>query len=98
MKKVREYNAIYDVNENSNMATFGRCCIPGFRMERGYGYYEFREPEFIKPHRNVILVDKVGAKTKVETRYSDINNYFLFTARKIVHWSWCKVFLHWMRI
>ena len=61
MVKLYEYYAIYDVSESSNMADFGSLCIPGFKTERGYGYYEYREPEFIKPHKNVILMDKVGA-------------------------------------
>ena len=62
MDEVREYYAIYDVHENCNMESFGSHEIPGFTTKRGYGYYEFTEPEYIKPHRNVILKDKVRAK------------------------------------
>ena len=59
MDAIREHYEICDVNENCNMTSFGGYNIPGFKIKRGYGYYEFTEHEFIKPHRNVILVDKV---------------------------------------
>ena len=60
MDEIRNYYVIYDVDKDCNMTSFGGCNIPGFKIKGGYGYYEFKEPEYIKPHRNVMLVDKVG--------------------------------------
>ena len=50
---------VYDVHKHCNMAEFGRHHIPGFRPELGYGFFEFKQEEFLMPHKAVILVDKV---------------------------------------
>jgi hypothetical protein len=41
------------------MGVFGAQKNPGFRPESGYGYYEFKEEEYLKVHKNVILIHKV---------------------------------------
>jgi hypothetical protein len=50
---------VYDIHKHCNMAEFGRRHIPGFRPELGYGFFEFKEEEYLKPHKAVILIDKV---------------------------------------
>ena len=47
------------VNKDSTLEEFGRLCNPVFRAEQGYGYFEFTEPEYLKPQKNVIVIDKV---------------------------------------
>ena len=42
------------------MAEFARRNIPGYKLEYGYGYYEFIQDEFFKPHGKVILVHNVS--------------------------------------
>ena len=99
MTEIHEYSYIYYVDEDCNMAMFGRHCIPGFKMEQGHGYYRFSEPEFIKPQRNVILVDKARAEsqhTDSNRQCHTVGNIIIYTERKVVHRSWCKVLLHWM--
>ena len=61
MDRVREtvHYEVYDIYESCNMVQFARSYIPGFRPERGYGYYEFKQEEFLKPEKKVVLVDKV---------------------------------------
>lgn len=61
MKKIKKYfhYKVYDVYERCNMGDFGAQKVPGFRPETGYGYYEFVEDEYLKPHKNVVLVHKV---------------------------------------
>ena len=59
MDKVRAHYTVYDIHEKCTMAEFGRDHIPGFKPEFGYGYYEFTQKEFYKPHKKVILIHKV---------------------------------------
>lgn len=59
MDKVNVYREIHGVEKQCNMEEFGRRHIPGYKSELGYGYFEFKEPECLKPHKNVIVVDKV---------------------------------------
>ena len=60
--RVREtvHFEIFDVNKPCNMAQFARSHIPGFRPELGYyGYFEFKQEEFLEPEKKVVLVHKV---------------------------------------
>ena len=50
---------VYDIHKPCKMAEFGRHHIPGFRPDSGRGFFEFKKEEFLKPHKAVILVDKV---------------------------------------
>ena len=50
---------VYDVQKSCNMVKLAKHHIPGFKPELGYGYYEFKLEEFLKPEKNVVLVDKV---------------------------------------
>lgn len=58
--KVQAHYSIYNILKRCNMAEFGRKNIPGYKSERGYGYYEFMQDEFHKLHKKVILVHKVS--------------------------------------
>ena len=51
---------VYDIHKRCNMAEFGRRHIPGFKPESGCGFFEFKQQEYLKPHKAVILVDKVS--------------------------------------
>ena len=51
---------VYDIHKPCKMAEFGRSHIPGFRPESGCGFFEFTKEEYLKPHKAVILVDKVS--------------------------------------
>ena len=53
------HRAVYVVDEQCNMEEFGRCYNPVFKAELGYGYFEFTEMEYLKPHKNVIVMNKV---------------------------------------
>lgn len=60
MDQVNAHYNVYDVKKRCNMASFGRECIPGFRPDLGYGYYEFKfQDEYFKSHKRVILIHKV---------------------------------------
>ena len=61
MDRVREtvHYDVYDIHKSCNMAQFARAHIPGFRSELGYGYYEFKQNEFLEPEKEVVLTDKV---------------------------------------
>ena len=50
---------VYDIQNSCNMAEFAKKHIPGFKLGRGYGYYQFKHKELIKPEKRVVLVDKV---------------------------------------
>jgi hypothetical protein len=68
MDKVRTpecYYRVFDVNKDCSMEEFGSTNIKDFKIEFGYGYYEFKEAELIKPHKKVILVDKVSLKLRI---------------------------------
>ena len=60
MDRVRAHHSIYAIKRKCNMAEFARRQIPGFKPELGYGYYEFKEDGFFKPHKKVILVTEVS--------------------------------------
>ena len=64
LKGFFHYN-VYEVHERCNMGAFGAQKIPGFKPERGYGYFEFKEEEYIKPHKNVVLKHKVLMITRI---------------------------------
>ena len=70
MDRVRAHYSTYNVYKQCKMAEFGRRHIPGFKPELGYGYYEFTQKEFFKPHKKVILVHRVSATLL----YSDHHN------------------------
>lgn len=59
MDMVNAYNEVYAIQKQCNMNEFGRRHIPGYNSELGYGYYEFTEPEYLKTHKNVIVMDEV---------------------------------------
>jgi hypothetical protein len=60
MKKLKYfYHEVHDVDKRCNMSDFGAEKVSGFRPERGYGYFEFKEEEYLKLHKNVVLLHKV---------------------------------------
>lgn len=59
MNKVKKYYELHDVHERCNMGDFGALKIPGFRPENGYGYFEFKKEEYLKLHKNIVLIHKV---------------------------------------
>ena len=68
---------LYDVPKKCNMAIFGAQKNPGFRPDKGYGYYEFVGKEYLKPHKNVVLMSKV-CKT-----YAHLHNHDYDTTSQI---------------
>ena len=61
MNRIDAHHSIYEIPEDCDdtVENYGKWHIPGFRSESGYGYFEFTKPEYLKPHKNVILMDKV---------------------------------------
>ena len=53
------YHELFEVEKPCNMVAFARQHIPGFRPELGYGFYEFKQEELLKPKKKVVLIDKV---------------------------------------
>ena len=53
------YRQLFEVKERCNMTAFARKNISVFRPDLGYGYYEFKQEELLKPKKNVVLIDKV---------------------------------------
>lgn len=55
---------VYYVPKKCNMAEFGARAqgILGFKPEVGYGYYEFQMKEYLKLHKNVVLMHKVTSQ------------------------------------
>lgn len=53
------YSIIYDVDKQCGMEEFAAKHIIGYKQESGFGYYEFTKEEYLKPHKRVIIVDKV---------------------------------------
>ena len=47
------------IDEQCTMEEFGRRFSPVFKAEQGYGYFEVAHDEYLKLHKNVILMDKV---------------------------------------
>ena len=72
MDRVREtvHYEVYDVDKSYNMAEFAKSKIPGFKPEFGYGYYEFKQPEYIEPEKKVVLVDKVRTSSFLIISYN----------------------------
>ena len=79
MDKVCAHYTVYDIKKECNMVHFGRDHIPGFKPELGYGYYEFTQNEFYKPHKKVILVHKVCRYYDSFISASSDSNEFLRT-------------------
>ena len=53
------HRAIQIVDKQCTMEEFGRRFNPVFKAELGYGYFELAHEEFLKLHKNVIVMDKV---------------------------------------
>lgn len=51
--------SMYDIPNKCKMADFGAQEILGFNPEMGYGYYEFKEEEYLNLDKNVVLMHKV---------------------------------------
>lgn len=49
----------YDVKESCDLASMAKK-IPGYRVESGYGYYEFVKPTYISSDTEVVLMDAVS--------------------------------------
>ena len=56
------HRAVYPVDNQCNMEEFERRYNPVFKAELGYGYFEFAQREYLKAHKNVIVMDKVHIK------------------------------------
>ena len=65
MNRIDAHYSIHEIPEHCDdtLESYGKRHVPGFRSESGYGYFEFTEPEYLKPHKNVILMDKVNCKS-----------------------------------
>ena len=61
------YCKVFNVTKRCNMDVFSEQRITGFKAEMGYGYYEFKEEEYLKPQKNVILMHKVNIKGYIYT-------------------------------
>lgn len=101
MARVHEtvYNEVYEVDKTCNMAEFAKQKIPGFRPELGYGYYEFKQEEFLEPEKKVVLIDKV--LYSLALLISDdlsVLNLISFAAQKIVYRSWSTILLYRRRL
>ena len=59
MERVTTHYNVYDVDEECSMKEFGQRHIPGFRLEHGYGYFEFTKEEYFKPHKRKMLMHEV---------------------------------------
>lgn len=79
------------VNEECTLEEFGRYYNPGFKAELGHGYFEFTEREYLKPQKNVIVMDKVNDNN--DDNIHEIIKAFSFTGRKTIHRSRCKILL-----
>lgn len=53
------HKEVNSVKKECTLEEFGRQYNPVFKAELGYGYFEFTEPEYLKPKKNVIVMDKV---------------------------------------
>ena len=53
------HRAIHVVDKQCTMEEFGRRFNPVFKAELGYGYFELVHREYLKLHKNVIIMDKV---------------------------------------
>ena len=86
---------VYEVQEKCGIETFARRHNPVYRSTSGYGYFEFTKLESLKPHKNVIVMDKVCIKTPITTLNSTKFNY---TAKQTIHRSWSKILIYRMYI
>ena len=82
MDRVRAHHSIYAIKKKCNMAVFASRHIPGFKPELGYGYYEFKEDEFFKPHKKVILVAEVKPCIILLQTYDNLFDYLLIVISK----------------
>ena len=49
----------FDIEQDCAAADLRNELIPGYRPPSGLGYYEFKEPEYISPNSQVLIIDKV---------------------------------------
>jgi hypothetical protein len=42
------------------MEEFARDHISTYRQVNGFGYFEFKTPEYLETHKNVLVMDKVS--------------------------------------
>ena len=50
---------MYDIPNKCKMEELRAQEIFGFKPEMGYGYYEFKEEEYLNLNKNVVLMHKV---------------------------------------
>lgn len=66
MVKVTAPSKIFNVDvedeEKRKVIKFASERIPCYNPQSGYGYYEFTQPTYILPERNVIAIKKVLIK------------------------------------